>query len=145
MNDSLSSTMTRHCFFPGLVTARFTETWAFYTERLGFSTLVEASQYVQLTHPCGAQLAILRHEVDGDLPELISATDGRGVWFHLEVEDADAEFERLLVAGVPIAQPPENRPWGERAFVARDPNGILVFIGHRLTEAVAPDRAAASA
>src|SRR5579883_468691 len=127
---------TPSAFFPGLVTARFQETWNFYTEHLGFRTVAESPQYVHLVHPCGAQLAVLLHELDGDLPELISATDGHGFWLNLDVDDADEEYRRLSEQGVTMVQPPQDRPWGERAFVARDPNGILIFVAHKLAAAV---------
>lgn len=117
-------------FYPGLVTARFYETWDFYTTHLGFRTTLESDHYVQLTHPSGAQLGILRQELDGSLAELVSPTDGRGFWLGIDVADADAECARLRAAGVEIVQPPEDKPWGERHCVVRDPNGVLILIGH---------------
>jgi uncharacterized glyoxalase superfamily protein PhnB len=117
-------------FYPGLVTANFYETWDFYTTHLGFRTLVEDDVFVQLAHPAGAQLAILRHELDGPAPELVSATDGRGYWLNLDVADADAEHARLCAAGVEIVAPPTDKPWGERMFVVRDPNGVLIALAH---------------
>lgn len=120
-----------HPFFPGLVTARFFESWDFYTEQLGFRTLCECDFYVQLVHPCGAQIALLRHELDGPTPELVSATDGRGFWLNLDVADADAEHARLSAAGVTVVSPPQDKPWGDRQFIVRDPNGVLISIAHR--------------
>jgi uncharacterized glyoxalase superfamily protein PhnB len=45
--------------------------------------------------------------------------------FHLEIEtDAvDALYERLSEEGFDISGPPVNKPWGERTFYARDPEG----------------------
>ena len=122
-------------FYPSVVTARFFETWNFYAEHLGFHTVFESDAYVQLAHASGAQLGILRHEVDGPRPELISATDGRGYWLNLDVADADAEYARLVAAAVDIAEPIEDKPWGDRQFMVRDPNGVLIAIAHRLPAA----------
>ncbi|HWA86131.1 MAG TPA: VOC family protein [Opitutus sp.] len=122
-------------FYPSVVTARFFETWNFYAEFLGFRTVFESDAYVHLAHATGAQLGILRHEVDGPLPELISATDGRGYWLNLDVADADAEYARLVAARVDIAAPIEDKPWGDRQFMVRDPNGVLIAIAHRLPAA----------
>lgn len=119
-------------FYPGIVTADFYGTWDFYCTHLGFRTVTECDHYVQLAHPSGAQIALLRHELDGPSPELISATDGRGFWLNLDVADADAEYARLQAAGVEIVQPPTNKPWNERMFVIRDPNGVLVALAHQL-------------
>lgn len=118
-------------FYPNLVTAKFYETWDFYTTFLGFRTVAECGVYVHLAHPGGAQLGVLKHETDGSPVELISATDGRGFWVNLDVADADAEHERLRTAGAPIVMPPEDKPWGERMFIVRDPNGVLISIAHR--------------
>jgi uncharacterized glyoxalase superfamily protein PhnB len=45
--------------------------------------------------------------------------------FHLEIEtDAlDALYERLRTEGFDISGPPVDKPWGERTFYARDPEG----------------------
>lgn len=114
-------------FFPGIVTSRFYETWDFYTALLGFRTLAECNTYVHLQHPAGPQLSILRHEVDGHPSELICATEGRGLWFNLEVADLEAEYLRLAAAGAAVVTPPVTQPWGDRQFVLRDPNGVLIY------------------
>ncbi len=119
-------------FFLGIVTARFYETWDFYTAILGFRTLSENNTRVHLQHSSGAQLSILEHEVDGNPSELISATDGRGLWLNLEVCDLDAEFDRIRSAGAPIASPPVAQKRGARHFMTRDPNGILICVSERL-------------
>ncbi|HEY0944301.1 MAG TPA: VOC family protein [Opitutaceae bacterium] len=121
---------TGRAFYPGIVTARFYETWDFYTTHLGFRTMLESDYYVQLVHASGAQLGILRQELDGSPAELVSPTDGRGFWLGIDVADADAECARLRAAGVEIVHPPEDKPWGERHCVVRDPNGVLILIGH---------------
>jgi catechol 2,3-dioxygenase-like lactoylglutathione lyase family enzyme len=120
-------------FHPGIVTAKFYETWDFYTTHLGFRTLSECDAYVQLRHASGAQLGIMRHELPDQLPALVSAVEGRGFWLGVNVADADAEHARLAAAEVDIVSPPEDKPWGERHFVVRDPNGVLISVGHRLT------------
>lgn len=119
-------------FYPSLVTGKFYETWDFYTTYLGFRTVHESDHYVHLVHECGAQLGVLREELDGLLAELVSATDGRGFWLNLDVADADAEHDRLRKAGAEIVEPLADKPWGDRQFIVRDPNGVLVAISHRL-------------
>jgi uncharacterized glyoxalase superfamily protein PhnB len=132
--DLSASTRERAAFFPGIVSADFFGTWDFYCAHLGFKTVAECDYYVQLAHPSGAQIAVLRHELDGTVPELVSATDGRGIWLNLDVPDADAEHARLGAAGLLIVAPPEDKPWGERMFIVRDPNGVLIALAHRLPE-----------
>lgn len=129
-------------FHPSIVTAKFYETWEFYTEKLGFRTVCECDAYVQLAHPAGAQIGLLRHEIDGPYAELVSATDGRGFWLNLDVADADAEHARLSASGVEIVTPLGNKPWGDRQFVVRDPNGVLIAIAHRMADVAARESVA---
>lgn len=42
------------------------------------------------------------------------------------VADLEAELARLRSAGVPIAMPLREEPWGERAFQVVDPNGVVI-------------------
>ncbi len=124
------STVSRACY-PGIVTGCFYDTWDFYTTHLGFRTVAEHDTYVHLVHPDGPQLGVLREETDGQESELICATRGSGFWINLEIGDADATYDRLRAAGVSIDRPPENKPWGERQLLVRDPNGVLVYLTQR--------------
>ncbi len=126
-------------FYPNLVTRRFYETWDFYSDHLGFTTVVECSEYVQLVHPSGAQLGLLQHEIDGVPSELVCPADGRGFWLTVDVSDADAEYSRLCALGVDIVEPPQDKPWGERHFLVRDPNGVLVCIAHKIPRFIAEE------
>lgn len=119
-------------FYPSLVTSKFYETWDFYAGFLGFRTVAECDVYVHLVHPSGAQIGVLRHELDGEVAELVCATEGRGFWLNLDVADADAEYSRLRAAGAEIAAEIADKPWGDRQFMVRDPNGVLVAIAHRV-------------
>lgn len=125
-------------FHPGIVTARLRETVEFYTEMLGFGLLHDCSAYAHLAHPSGVHLGVLRRELDGQPRELINATEGSGFWLNLDVADADAEYARLRALGADLAAPPEDKPWGERIAIVRDPNGVLVFLGHKLAPPPAP-------
>ena len=44
------------------------------------------------------------------------------------VEDAAAEYERLASRGLSIAQPLRDEVFGQRHFIAADPNGILIDV-----------------
>lgn len=121
-------------FFPGIVTARFFETWDFYTTHLGFGTVHESNRSLRLVHASGVQLAVLREETEGQPAELISATNGRGFWLSLDVADAESDYSRLLDEGVAIVSPLEETLLGEKRFAVRDPNGILIFIAQKLPQ-----------
>jgi catechol 2,3-dioxygenase-like lactoylglutathione lyase family enzyme len=51
--------------------------------------------------------------------------------FHLEVDDVDAHYDRLLRLGVAFNHPPEKTVWGYGPEL-RDPNGYLIrLFDHR--------------
>ena len=47
---------------------------------------------------------------------------------YLEVDDVDAAYELVLGTGAPIADPPSDKPWGDRSFMLDDPNGVRVYL-----------------
>ena len=51
-----------------------------------------------------------------------------GLLLSFEVEDAAAEHDRLAAAGVPVVQPLRDEVFGQRHFIAADPNGVLLDI-----------------
>ncbi|WP_158811312.1 VOC family protein [Beijerinckia sp. L45] len=51
-----------------------------------------------------------------------------------QVEDVDAEFERLRSA-VEVVQAPKTMPWGNRAAQFRDPEGTLISLFTPVSEA----------
>ena len=46
-----------------------------------------------------------------------------GVTLHLQVEDANAAFERAVAAGAEVAMPLEDMFWGDRYGQIKDPFG----------------------
>ncbi|EPR76579.1 Lactoylglutathione lyase [Leifsonia rubra CMS 76R] len=48
--------------------------------------------------------------------------------FDFEVKDVDAEHERALSGGLPIVKSLRDEPFGQRHFITRDPNGVLIDI-----------------
>ncbi len=50
------------------------------------------------------------------------------------VDDVDAEYRRLLAAGVPIENEPVTYPWHCRAIGFRDPDGNFIDFVQHLTE-----------
>ena len=60
-----------------------------------------------------------------------SAYDGpspSGMRLAIEIEDVDGWHHRLTEAGVEVSGPPEDMPWGHRAFRVRDPDGVSVAL-----------------
>jgi uncharacterized glyoxalase superfamily protein PhnB len=53
---------------------------------------------------------------------------GTGIMLNLKVDDVDTEHARLVEAGLQIAMPLEDHPWGDRGFSIIDPIGNSVYI-----------------
>jgi len=51
-------------------------------------------------------------------------TDGASnIILSFNVDDVDAEYQRLVVLGVEIYKEPTTHPWGARSFQFKDPDG----------------------
>jgi len=55
-----------------------------------------------------------------------------GAWMSVFVDDVDAIAEVCASAGLDIAQPPSDRPWGMREMHLRHPDGHVLRVGHGL-------------
>ncbi|MFF5210328.1 VOC family protein [Streptosporangium sp. NPDC000396] len=116
-------------FYPVVCTSRLQESRDFYTGLLGFETTFEADWYVSLRRPGASpyELALLDHD-HPTLPEAYRAPV-RGLLLNFEVEDVDAEWERLVVRGGLRAELElRSEDFGQRHFIVADPNGVLIDV-----------------
>jgi predicted enzyme related to lactoylglutathione lyase len=56
------------------------------------------------------------------------AREPAGFELYFVVEDVDAAYDRALAAGGVSVSPPTEKPWGNRAAIIRDLDGLLVEI-----------------
>ena len=117
-----------HRLYPVLATDRVADESAFWRDRLGFAVTFEAEWYVSLRHEgSGAEIAFLdaAHET---IPEGFR-TRAAGVLVNLEVDDVDAEWQRLVVdGGLAPRLPIRSETFGQRHFIVADPAGVLVDV-----------------
>jgi len=105
-------------------TNKLQESKEFYMQYFDFRLVYESDWYIEL--------------IARDLPNGISFTlpqreegeffNGKGLIISFEVDDVDAEYDRLIAEGVQIYQEMQDKPWGERSFVIDDPNGVHIYI-----------------
>lgn len=69
--------------------------------------------------------------LNDDFPEYSGGPVGvpEGVTLHLQVDDADAWFDRAVQAGAIVRMPLENMFWGDRYGQVQDPFGYRWSIG----------------
>lgn len=117
-------------FYPVVGTTRIAQTRDFYTGWFGFGITFEADWYVGLRRDEGDrhyELALLD-------PTHPSVPEGyrkpvQGLLLNFEVDEVDAEWERLVVRG---GLKPEleirSEEFGQRHFIVADPSGVLVDV-----------------
>jgi catechol 2,3-dioxygenase-like lactoylglutathione lyase family enzyme len=123
-------------FYPVIGTARLTESRDFYTRLLGFEVTFEAEWYISLKRPgpLAYELALL-DPTHPTIPEGYGKPV-QGLLLNFEVEDVDAEWERLVVgAGLRPKAEIRSEEFGQRHFIVADPNGVLIDV---ITE-IAPE------
>ncbi len=122
--------------YPIVVTSKVTECRDFYARQLGFEVVFEASWFVCMTsggdHPYGIAFMTPDHPSQPPGPETFN---GMGMFLTLQVADAGMEFERLKGAGVSIAYPVKDEPWGQRRFGLFDPAGMWVDVVQQIEPA----------
>lgn len=116
--------------FPLVMVPDLAAVRTFYVETLGCEPTFDLPQYlqVQLT-PLGNRGPELCFMVDE------SADGARGVLLSVPVADADQVQTQLADAGVAIAEPATDRPWGWRSLHVIDPAGLVLDLYHVLRKA----------
>jgi catechol 2,3-dioxygenase-like lactoylglutathione lyase family enzyme len=116
-----------HAAQPQLFVADLTASFAFYTQKLGFSIAFSYGDppfYGQVERD---EARLNMRVVDGpilnperrDCDEMLSAS--------ITLDDADALFLEFEAAGVDFAATLKTEPWGARTFIVRDPDGNLIL------------------
>ncbi|MFG2332727.1 VOC family protein [Streptomyces sp. NPDC048604] len=117
-------------FYPVLATRDVAASRAFYTRHLGFEVTFEADWYVSLRRPDAPQyeLALLDHD-HPTVPEGHRNAINGGLLLNFEVDDVDAEYQRLVVgAGLREVLPLRTEEFGQRHFIVAAPDGVLIDV-----------------
>lgn len=116
-------------YYPVIMTNDVAGTATFYQAHFGFASLFTTDWYVhlQLADDASVNLAVL----DGSHKTIPAEARGQvagGLLLNFEVDDPDAVHERLKAAGLPILLSLRDEAFGQRHFITRDPNGVLIDI-----------------
>ncbi|MEU5402437.1 VOC family protein [Streptomyces sp. NPDC005963] len=116
-------------FYPVIATDRLRETVDFYTGLMGFEVTFEADWYVSLRRQDDLryELAVLDH-THPTIPEG-HRNKVQGLLLNFEVDDVDAEWERLVVReGLAPRLAIRSEEFGQRHFIVCDPSGVLIDV-----------------
>jgi len=102
---------------------------AFLRDHLGFSEAMSSDGFVSLEREdAGMNVIYLRTGLPTFKPAALAGRDADGLLLAFVVDDVDAEYDRLVGAGVAMTTPIETEPWGERYFQMTDPNGVVIQV-----------------
>ncbi len=120
--------MNLSSFYPVVGTEDVASTAAFYRTHFGFEATFEADWYVSLRSSSNPEfeLAILDYNHPSVPPG--GRKPVQGVILNFEVEDVDAEYQRLAAAGLRMDLELRDEDWGQRHFITHDPNGVLIDV-----------------
>ena len=115
-------------YYPVILTDDVAGTSQFYCNYFRFAPQFESDWYVHLEsqEDKKVNLAILH----GNHETVPKAARGQvsGLILNFEVDDVDAEFERLKANKLPVVLSIRDEDFGQRHFITRDPNGVLIDI-----------------
>ena len=106
-------------------TMKMQESKEFYINHLHFKLVYESDWYIELIAQDMTTFGISFVLPQRDVGEFFN---GKGLILSFEVDDVDAEYQRLKEEGLNIYQDLQDNPWGERSFVTDDPNGVHIYI-----------------
>ena len=115
-------------YYPVIQTADVAGTTRFYVRHFRFRAVFKADWYVHLqsSDDASVNLAVLVHDHETIPPE--GRGTAGGVILNFEVEDVDAEYARAREAGLPMLKELTDEAFGQRHFITRDPNGVLIDV-----------------
>lgn len=120
--------MTIKSIYPDICSSDLTASRDFYVNLLGMHVAWEADWYVALTAPGSSEMQIALVDAGHDSVPVDFQAAPAGVLISFEVDDATACWQQAQQLGVPIAQELRDEEFGQRHFMAVDPNGLLVDV-----------------
>lgn len=119
--------------YPITITAEIKACHEFYTKFFGLETVFEADWYIQMRHPNGCELAWMLPDLENQPKFLAGNYLGQGMVYSFEVEDAQAEFEKLKQLGATFALQLTDEEWGQRHCMLQDPAGVFIDVVQQLS------------
>jgi catechol 2,3-dioxygenase-like lactoylglutathione lyase family enzyme len=114
--------------FPDICTESVAASRDFYVNLFGFRVAFEIDWYVQLQSPADPNLQLAFVQLGHPSVPAGYGERPRGVLVTIETQDVDAVHERARRLGCEVVYALRDEVWGQRHFMAKDPNGLLVDV-----------------
>lgn len=116
-------------FYPVILTAQLEQSTQFYTQYFGFEVAFVSDWYVSLKRPGNPSYELALLEPTHTTIPAAYRQRNQGLILNFEVDDVDAEYERLVnQAGLPVLHPLTSETFGQRHFITVDPSGVLIDV-----------------
>ena len=112
---------------PIVTTKKINEVKAFYTDIFNFKVIFEMQEQHLSIAADGNEDCEISFMIPAEGQEEMTFP-GKGLTYCFEVDNVDAEYDRLKDEGLAIVQPVQDNPWGDRSFILIDPVGIAIYI-----------------
>ncbi|QIS01977.1 glyoxalase/bleomycin resistance/extradiol dioxygenase family protein [Nocardia brasiliensis] len=121
--------MKLNSFYPVIGTPEIAAARDFYTTWLGFEITFEADWYVSLRRKGDVEYELALLDFTHPTVPAAYRKPVQGLLLNFEVDDVDAEWERLVVRGGIEAQLAiRSEEFGQRHFIIADPGGVLIDV-----------------
>ena len=107
-----------------IITDKIEQNKAFYVKNFDAKVIFDCGWYVNLQF--GKETSTLQFMSPQQPGQPVCK--GAGLIYNFEVDDVDAEYERLMELENEPVMPLEDHPWGDRGFAIVDPNGIMLYL-----------------
>ena len=115
-------------YYPVLMTGDVAGTTAFYVEHFRFKSLFDSDWYVHLQSGEDRRVNLGIVRFDHETVPAEARKPAAGLLINFEVSDPDAVHARAVAAGLPILRSLRDEEFGQRHFITRDPNGVLIDV-----------------
>jgi len=112
--------------FPVICSSKLAESKTFYESLLGLTTAFEIDWYIQMLSPTDANLQIAFVARDHESVPSEYSLKPQGIIVTIEMDDVEPVYQRAQSCKLPIVLALKDEPWGQRHFMTRDPNDLLV-------------------
>jgi len=103
------------------------ESKSFYTTLFKFKVDFDSDWFVHLiSEETNLELGII--DRTNEIVPLAARNNAQGLYITFVVDSADKVFEIALEANYTIVEEPKDTFYGQRRFIVKDPNGVLVDV-----------------